>query len=186
MTGSFASEYSPSNLNRIKATCLTIAQILGDEMIRNDVVIVGGLVPSLLFADVEPHPALGPHVGTNDLDLALDIAILDDERYEEVRDLLLQGGFTNDTSEDGALVRQRWRSEKTGALVDFLIPLDPPDAPGAGRLQSFTSDFAAIKMRGLDLTFEHKVMISLHGIDLDGAKAERLSYWRTQEEQRCL
>jgi hypothetical protein len=80
MTGSFASEYSPSNLNRIKATCLTIAQILGDEMIRNDVVIVGGLVPSLLFADVEPHPALGPHVGTNDLDLALDIAILDDER----------------------------------------------------------------------------------------------------------
>ncbi len=169
----FATEYSPADLERVRAMCLTVATLLGDDIRTNDIVIVGGVVPSLLFADVEPDPDLGSHVGTHDLDLALDIAIVDEQRYETIRDLLIRGGFENDTKEDGTLVRQRWRSAATGAEIDFLIPLEPPDAGGAGKLQHLTRDLAAIKMLGLDLALAHKLMIPMDGKDLDGRRVAR-------------
>ncbi|MDB5072793.1 MAG: hypothetical protein JWM87_3904 [Candidatus Eremiobacteraeota bacterium] len=131
----FASEYTRADLERVRSLCLTIAIVLGDEICSNDVVVVGGIVPSLLFEGVAQQPDLGAHVGTSDLDLALDIVILDEHRYEAVRDRLIRGGFENDTKEDGTIVRQRWRSAKTGAEVDFLMPLDPPSGSGGGRLQ---------------------------------------------------
>jgi hypothetical protein len=169
----FASEYSRADLERVHSLCLTVATLLGDEVCTNDIVVVGGVVPSLLFAGLESDPDLGAHVGTHDLDLALDIAILDERRYEAIRDLLIRGGFENDTKEDGTIVRQRWRSITTGAEVDFLITLDPPSGGGAGRLQNLTHDLAAIKMLGLDLAFAHKLMLPLEGHDLDGRRVAR-------------
>lgn len=67
----------------------------------NDIVIVGGLVPSLLFSNNEPDPLLGTHVGTRDIDVALSLLVLDEERYKTIRKLLLENGFTNDPQTKG-------------------------------------------------------------------------------------
>ncbi|MGZ3530825.1 MAG: nucleotidyl transferase AbiEii/AbiGii toxin family protein, partial [Vulcanimicrobiaceae bacterium] len=174
MSGGFSSsEYEPTHLALAKSACLTIAQIFGETMMANDVVIVGGLVPSLLFADEEADPLLGTHVGTHDVDIVLSLLVLDDERYKTIRELLIANGFTNDISEEGNIVRQRWILAGRGVEVDFLMPLDPPDGPGAGRPQHLTKDFAAIKMLGLDLAIEHKQMIDLSGRDLDHVELTR-------------
>lgn len=165
--GGLAIDYSPESLLRIKATCLTVAQILGEDMLRDDVVIVGGLVPSLLYPDAEPHPVLGAHVGTNDLDIALDLVILNDQRYEDITERLRRGGFAPDTKEDGAIVRQRWRSSE-GTLIDFLVALNPPEGPRKPELQSFNAEFAAIRTLGLDLALSLKETASLAGLDLRG------------------
>lgn len=142
-------------------------------MMANDVVIVGGLVPSLLFSNEEPDPLLGTHVGTRDIDIALSLLILDEERYKTIRELMIDNGFTNDTSEEGNIIRQRWILSGRGVEVDFLMPLDPPDGPGAGKPQHLTRDFAAIKVLGLDLAIEHKQMIDLTGVDLNGVQLTR-------------
>ncbi|TAM75197.1 hypothetical protein EPN44_09040 [bacterium] len=71
-------EYTPAGLDRVKATCLSIAQLLGDT-IRMDAVIVGGLVPALLYGDVRPAWEFGSHAGTHDIDLALDLVILEED-----------------------------------------------------------------------------------------------------------
>jgi hypothetical protein len=173
VTGTSAAEYTLERLNLIKATCLTVALALGDEICRDEIVIVGGLVPALLYGE-GADPLLGAHVGTNDLDLALDLVILDSERYEQIRDLLTRAGFKPDESEEGALIRQRWRHADAKSTVDFLMPLSQgADPSGRGKLQSLTGDFAAIKMLGLDLALQNKVMIELEGRDLQNRQVKR-------------
>ncbi len=55
-----------------------------------------------------------PHVGTMDLDLGLDLAILDDQRYEGIAERLRDSGFAPDISDKGNDVRQRWIHNQYG------------------------------------------------------------------------
>ena len=106
MSGRSISEYTPTKLVQVKSTCLSIAQILGDT-IQTDAVIVGGLVPTLLYEEVEPAWEFGIHAGTHDMDLALDLVILEEERYENVAACLKRGGFSPDRNEKGNITGQR-------------------------------------------------------------------------------
>lgn len=171
MTGQRADEYSDDTLEKVKATCLTVATVLGND-VMSDTVIVGGFVPALLFADTTPHDDLGRHVGTLDLDLAMDLVVLNEERYNDIADALRDHGFEPDVKElSGALVRQRWRS-RNGVRVDFLMPPVPPDEEG-NRLQHLAADFAAHTMRGMDLALATRVAITLEGLDVDKRKVRR-------------
>jgi hypothetical protein len=65
-----ASGYSPATVQLVNAACLYIATKLGD--LRDDIVIVGGLVPSLIVPE-STLPAGRPlHVGTLDVDLGIE------------------------------------------------------------------------------------------------------------------
>jgi hypothetical protein len=57
------------HLALVRATCLFFATKLGDLM--DDLVVVGGLVPSLLIDEDAGNTAFEPHVGTMDLDIGL-------------------------------------------------------------------------------------------------------------------
>ena len=59
----------------------------------DDLVVVGGLVPTLLIPHQNLPPGALSHVGTMDLDLGLGLGILDEERYVELADQLAQAGF---------------------------------------------------------------------------------------------
>jgi len=72
-----ADGYTPAQLQQVRATCLQLASSLGD--LFDGLVVVGGLVPSLLVESLPDGSEL--HVGTADLDLALEIGILDEGRY---------------------------------------------------------------------------------------------------------
>ena len=64
-----ASGYPPSQVARVKSTCLYLATKLGDLM--DELVVVEGLVPSLLIDQEKLPENVTPHVGTLDLDLGL-------------------------------------------------------------------------------------------------------------------
>lgn len=170
VTGKTFSEYTNESLALVKATCLSVAQIIGDS-ITSDAVIVGGLVPTLLYQDFEAVPEIGAHVGTTDIDLALDLVILAKDRYEDVASSLKDNGFSPDTNQQGNMTRQRWRA-KDGAQVDFLMPPVPPDTIG-GKQQPLTNELAAFTMRGLDLALRTRKIITLAGKDLEGRSVER-------------
>ena len=61
-----AKEYSNDQAQLVRATCLYVATILGDYI--EDIVIVGGLVPSLLIDQDSLPEGTDQHVGTIDLD----------------------------------------------------------------------------------------------------------------------
>ena len=89
-----AAGYAPNQVARVKSTCLYLATKLGDLM--DELVVVGGLVPSLLI-DQETLPEhVTAHVGTLDLDLGLAFALVGEQRYHAVAERLRAAGFQMD------------------------------------------------------------------------------------------
>lgn len=78
-------DYTKRQVEAARRVLIDVGQILAS--FRDSIVVVGGWVPDLLLPN--QHPA---HVGSIDLDLALDAANLSDGRYAELLNLLLKTG----------------------------------------------------------------------------------------------
>jgi hypothetical protein len=167
-----AAGYRREETEQVEAACLTIATTLGDLM--DEVCIVGGLVPSMLIdrgLEASDDPDVG-HCGTNDLDVALSVVLMDGERYAEISQRLREAGFRPDETDEGQQTRQRWRLGDLKVTVDFLIaPLS--DEKEGGDLQDLEADFAAIVAPGAQLAFDEQITIRLEGRDLNGDLANR-------------
>lgn len=162
-----ASGYGSQQVALVRATCLYVATKLGDLM--DQIVMVGGLVPSLIIDQVGTET----HVGTLDLDMGLALALLDGHRYEELARRLRQAGFSPDVNDDGKPTRQRWRlAEPHRVTVDFLMPPPRPESP-PGSLQNIEGDFAAIITPGLHLAFVDQIPIELDGLTVLSERAKR-------------
>lgn len=94
-----ADGYRGEHLGLVRAMCLYVATKLGDLM--DDLVVVGGLVPSLLVDPAALSEGTAAHVGTMDLDVGLTIALLDEGRYRELTDRLRRAGFNPDVNDQG-------------------------------------------------------------------------------------
>lgn len=166
-----ASEYESQQLELVKATCLYVATKLGDMM--DDLVIVGGLVPSLLIDQEALPSSVAPHVGTMDLDVGLQIALLDEGRYRQLTERLRDAGLAMDTTAAGTPTRQRWAITSGGKVtVDFLIQPSREEDKG-GKLRDIEPDFAAIIAPGLRCAFRDRQQVTLRGKTLFGEKATR-------------
>ena len=166
-----AAEYSSEQVVLVRATCLYVATKLGDLM--DDLVVIGGLAPSLLIDQRALAAGAEAHVGTIDLDVGLALALLDQGRYRALTDRLRAAGFTQDINEEGQPTRQRWKIERAEKVtVDFLIP---PSRGGdrGGQLRDIEADFAAIIAPGLHLAFEDRQRVVLSGQTILGEDAVR-------------
>ncbi len=164
--------YAPNTLQLVRATNLYIATKLGD--LRDELVIVGGLVPGLLIPASSLPTGSAEHVGTMDIDLGLAISILDEERYHELCERLRNAGFEPDKTDDGRIVNQRWKYqvESQTITVDFLIqPTQSTDR--GGRLRNLESGLAAIITPGLDLAFRDKKLVTIDGATVSNEAASR-------------
>ena len=166
-----AAGYHREHVELVRATCLYVATKLGD--LSDDVVVVGGLVPSLLIAQDALPVGAEPHVGTMDLDIGLTLALLDEGRYGALTERLRRAGFSADLNEEGNLTRQRWKIENDEKVtVDFLIQPSLPDDVG-GKLRDIEQDFAAVIAPGLHLAFQDRTKVTLSGKTIKGERATR-------------
>ncbi len=164
-----AADYEPGSSRLVRQTCLEVATRLGD--FRDQMCVVGGLVPSLIIEQSELGKNEEAHVGTIDLDLGLSIVVLDEQLYEEIAKRLTEAGFGPDQNESGNTTAQRWRSAQ-GVTVDFLIPPTKEDDRG-GRLRHLDENFAAFIIPGLELAFEDFETITLDDELPSGGRAQR-------------
>lgn len=144
--------------DQARALCLYIATLLGD--LREEIVVVGGLVPSLLID--QEAPEVEPHVGTSDLDLGLSLNLLKGGLYKEISARLKGGGFKPDQNSRGNRVRHRWVLGGGRGMVDFLISPTSARSRG-GDAQNLENDFAAIFLEALPLAFEDACEVVLSG-----------------------
>jgi hypothetical protein len=136
--------------------------------------IVGGLVPLLLIdrqagageQDDQAHP------GTNDLDVALEIALFDEQQYQEISTRLRQEGFGPGKNERGNPTPQTWALADLEITIDFLMP-PLEETPKAGKVQALEGDFGALVTRGLELTSNERIEIELDGRTLKNEVAKR-------------
>lgn len=163
--------YPGDDLSQVRRACLYVATTLGDML--NDIVVVGGLAPSLLVNQGRLPPGVDAHAGTKDLDLGLDLALLDEERYREVSDRLRDAGFVPDVNADGNPTNQRWRVQRTQNItVDFLISPSLSDDRG-GTLRHIQPGFAAVITPGLHLAFIDRRKVRVSGLTTAGEAAVR-------------
>ena len=174
MTGkpTVAAAYSPASVQLVHAAALYIATKLGD--LRDDLVIVGGLVPGLIIPQSTLPVGRPLHVGTMDVDLGLAIGVLDQQRYHELAERLRNAGFQADLNDAGKPTNQRWRIESDSRIVtvDFLIPATL-DTDKGGKLRNLEQGFAAIITPGLELAFSDKQLLTLEGETLHHEMASR-------------
>jgi len=170
---SFASEYSREQAELVRQTCLYVATKLGDLI--DELVVVGGLVPSLLIPEESVPRGEDIHVGTMDLDLGLSLALLDAERYEELTTRLRRARLEPDVNEVGNPTFQRWKIKASGhpkVTVDFIIPPSLDENKG-GKIRHIEKDSAAVITPGLRLAFIDRQRLSLRGMTILGEKASR-------------
>lgn len=170
---SFSSDYKREDLELVRQTCLYVATKLGDLL--DDLVVVGGLVPSLLIPDESLPAGEDVHIGTVDLDLGLSLGLLDKNRYEDLSLRLYRADFKPDENEEGNPTLQRWKITLAADLkvtLDFLIPPSLAADKG-GDLRHIQKDLAAVITPGLHLAFQDRQKVSLKGVTLLGEKANR-------------
>jgi len=170
---SFAFDYSKEQAELVRGTCLYVATKLGDLL--DELVVVGGLVPSLLIPVESLQKGESGHVGTMDLDLGLSLGMLNADRYEELTGRLRRAGFEPDVNEAGNPTFQRWKIATSGRLkvtIDFLIPPSQEQEEG-GKIRHLEKDFAAVITPGLHLAFQDRQEILLDGSTIMREKASR-------------
>lgn len=118
------SEYDPAVVPKLLGETARVMRAFG--LARTHVVIVGGLVPPLLV----PRPDAGtePHIGTQDLDLCLSVALINGEvgAYENLQKSLMGLRFEMVDPKGW-----RWRGGVELPLtVEFLCPPEPGREPG--------------------------------------------------------
>ena len=166
-----ASAYRDEQVELVRATCLYVATKLGDMM--DELLIIGGLVPSLIVDQVDLPEGADAHVGTMDLDVGIQLALLDEGRYRRLTERLRDAGFEMDKNDDGNPTRQRWAIKGSETVtVDFLIPPSRDDDHG-GKLRNIEPDFAAVVAPGLSCAFRDRKHVKLDGRTLFHEKATR-------------
>jgi hypothetical protein len=169
-------DYDDDGTSRIHAALLSIAGILGEDLMQ-DVVLVGGLVPRLHFPTVPTGVA--PHVGTRDIDLALQLSIFDEARYADIARHLKHAGLTPDTNirDDGTetLTQARWKIGEGGTpvLIDFVMARPENEERKAGSVKHLGNDLGAYIMDALVMTATDHVSMKLDGQNLKGETTQQ-------------
>lgn len=82
-------DYSAEQVQAARSVLLELVRLLGEY--REDIVLVGGWVPDLILPHAEQQ-----HVGSIDVDLALDHRHLQEIGYETIQGLLQKRGYEPD------------------------------------------------------------------------------------------
>ncbi len=167
-----ADGYGPAQVDLAHRTCRYVATVLGEMM--DEVVIAGGLVPSLLIDQETLPDGTMAHVGTMDLDVGFQLALLDGERYKAFAQMLRDEKFAPAVKPGGTKMRQTWTSTEIPTVaIDFLIP-PSPGHDGARRVQNLEGDFAAIVTPGLHLAFRNPRRVPMPGYDCKDRWTDRI------------
>ncbi len=146
-------DYADETVEACRSVLLEVLTILGKQ--REHLVVVGGWVPLLLFGRHE-------HIGSIDVDLALDWRNLSDYVYETIRrDLERQGYFQKPEGPDGRF----WRVVERGhgsieIKVDFLTG---GSEPAATRTHRFLQGLTVWCARGVEVALEHTTSVEISG-----------------------
>lgn len=148
-------DYAAGAVEAARSVLLELSRLLGEY--RDHIVLIGGWVPELLIASDQVQ-----HVGSLDVDLALDHRALQEPGYKTILGLLLSRGY----QQDGQQPFIFYRRVKIGEGV-FTVQVDllagEYEGTGKSRRTQQVQDIRARKARGADLAFDISEEIVVHG-----------------------
>jgi hypothetical protein len=132
---------------------------------RTDVVIIGGWTPTFLVPQSDD-----PHVGSLDIDVALNFSKIPDHTYQTILKAFLKRGYVQDKEQPYRFFRNV-RAEGT-TPISVEVDLMAGEYGGTGTIHRMqkVQDVRARKARGCDLAFDSSITITLEGELPDGGK----------------
>lgn len=148
-------DYSADQVEAAKSVLLELVHLLGEY--RDDIVVVGGWVPQLLL----PQQPMR-HVGSIDVDLALNHKTLQDVGYASIQKLMLERGYEADPRQPFIFHRTVMvKGSPVKVQVDFLA--GEYEGTGTKHRTQAVQEGRARKARGCDLAFELYVETRITG-----------------------
>ena len=158
-------DYTAEAVEAAKSVMVELVHLLGEY--RDDVVLIGGWVPELLLPQ-EPRP----HVGSIDIDLALDHRKIHDEGYKLIEELLKSRGYYQ-----GKQPFIFMRDVPVGdRVITVQVDLLSGEYEGTarGHRHQVVQGLKARKVRGCDLAFDMTREVAVEG-ELPGGGADRVT-----------
>jgi hypothetical protein len=155
-------DYTDRQVEAARRVLVDVGQILAS--FRDAMVVVGGWVPDLLFPAADPK-----HVGSIDIDLALDAVKLGDGRYAELLKLLLDTGRYDMGDKDFQLVTTVDLGDGEVPVrveVEFLASSDVKLKKNHPKL---VEGFRVLQFPACAAAFEHPESIEFEGQMISGA-----------------
>jgi hypothetical protein len=148
-------DYTAELVEAARSVLLEIMRVLGAY--HDDIVIVGGWVPELLFSQADDE-----HIGSIDVDLALNHRKLDEVGYRTILDLLLAKGYIQAKHQPFIFYRTvNVGNHEIEVEIDFLA--GEYEGTGKRRRTQRVQDMRPRKARGMDLIFDFPEKIVIYG-----------------------
>jgi hypothetical protein len=154
-------DYSEKLVKATRSVLLELVHLLGEYW--DHIVLVGGWVPEFLMGSKE-----APHIGSIDVDLALNHLILKDEGYESIEKLLVDRGYLPGKSP--FIFERKMVVEGTEIIVQVDLLSGEYQGTGKSHRHQKIQGGMARKTRGCDLAFENPVVVTIEGELPGGAK----------------
>lgn len=149
-------DYTAEALRAAKTVLIELVQIFGE--FRDHVVVVGGSVPGLLL-----HDAAEPHVGTLDIDLALDFRNIPEASYQSLLKALTSRGYRQDDGQPFRFFRDVPFPNRDTITVEVDLLAGEYGGTSRSHRTQVVQDARARKARGCDLVFENNELVALEG-----------------------
>ncbi len=165
--------YGPGVTSASKSVLLEVMTAL--RAYREALILVGGWVPALLLEREQPREDPFVHVGSIDIDLAVDPSMVREPEYATIVELLQERGFRAAADQRGRPIPNSLeRTVPSPAThkpytirVDFLTR---PDASNAGRHVAVQDSLFARKVKGCEAAFAHWRTVDVTGVLPEGGE----------------
>lgn len=153
-------DYTEAAVSAAKSVLVELAHLFGEY--RDDIVLIGGWVPELLI-----QGAPEPHVGSMDIDLALNHLTLGEAGYASIGKLLLDRGYIQ--GEQPFIFFREFMIDGRQYRVQVDLLAGEYEGTGKGHRTQRIQDIRARKARGCDLAFRMFENVKVEGRLPDGA-----------------
>ena len=155
-------DYDAMQVEAARSVMLELVRLLGEY--RDDIVVIGGWVPALLIPQDKVR-----HIGSIDVDIALNHKTLKEPGYKSICRLLLERGYRQDERQPFIF----WRTVTvSGKSIDVEVDLLAGEYEGTGKSHRTQAiqDARARKARGCELAFQLNEEITIEGTLPDDGK----------------
>ncbi len=167
------SQYSSAKTNSCFSIIVELITYL--KKYSHNIVLVGGWVPYFLYGDIKEEEQ--KHVGSLDVDLALNFLLIPEQDYQAIADILEERGYKNKKDRKGNIIHASYERTFTDKnnneqiiQVDFLA--SEYGGTSKNKRHQRIQDMLARKGRGVDLVFENCVERKLEARMPNGARNE--------------
>jgi hypothetical protein len=145
-------DYSKEIVEAAKSVLIELTRLLGEY--EDEIVLVGGWVPGLQYPD---------HIGSQDVDLAIDHRNMQESGYQKIEEILIKAGYRKDKENQN----KYWR-KVNGIDVALDLLAGEYAGTGKGHRHQRIQDITPRKARGVDLVFDNPKEIEISGKLPDG------------------